>query len=302
MNNQKFLVVILGPTAIGKTALAIEVAKGLNTEIVSADSRQFFREISIGTAKPTGEELKAARHHFINSHSIAEDYNVGKFEEDAIALIEKVLDKKNSVVMVGGSGLYIDAVCKGFDKLPKADLKIRKQLTELYSAKGITALQKLLKEKDEEHCKKIDLSNPHRLMRALEVCLITGKPYSALRKGKKQKRHFSSIKIGLNMDREELYARINQRVDDMMKCGLLEEVKSVVEHKEKNALRTVGYKELFGYLEEKTDLQTAVEKIKQNTRNFAKRQLTWFRRDKEIKWFSPNEKEKMMAHIRAEMN
>lgn len=297
MNHQKFLVVILGPTGIGKTTLAIEVAKYFETEIISADSRQFFNELSIGTAKPRDEELKQIKHYFINSLSIKDDYNVGKFETDVIHLLENLFQKKNCAIMVGGSGLYVDAVCKGLDELPEADEEIRNQLTELYKTKGISTLCEMLKELDPEHYKKADMANPHRMIRALEVCLLTGKPYSILRKGKQVKRNFSVVKIGLNTDREKLYERINQRVDEMMSAGLLNEVKTLLKFRDKNALLTVGYKELFGYLDGKMDLNSTVELIKKNTRNFAKRQLTWFRRDKEIKWFEPHQADEIFAYI-----
>lgn len=296
--NNKFLIVVLGPTAVGKTTFAIDLANEFDTEIISADSRQFFREMNIGTAKPNKEELRQVKHHFINSLSIQDEYNVGMFEREALKTIETIFKKKDIAIMVGGSGLYINAVCNGFDDMPEADNGIRKQLTLLYQDKGIELLQKKLKESDEEHYNKIDLSNPHRLIRAIEVCMITGKKYSDFRKRENKNRTFTSIKIGLNIEREELYKKINLRVDDMMKSGLLEEVKSLSGFKHLNSLNTVGYKEIFEYLEEKTDLQSAIEKIKQHTRNFAKRQLTWFRKDKDIKWFYPAEKEQALLFLK----
>ena len=293
----KFLIVILGPTAVGKTAAAIDIAKDLGTEIISADSRQFFREMSIGTAKPTEQELRSVKHHFINSLSVTDEYNVGMFERDALKVLDKIFEKKNTAVMAGGSGLYINAVCDGFDEVPEADKEIRANITEMYKREGIEYLRSTLKKLDEEHYRKVDIKNPHRLIRAIEVCMTTGKPYSELRKGEKKKRNFTSVKIGLNMDREKLYQRINERVDEMMKAGLLEEVRSVAKHKNLNSLQTVGYKELFDHLDDKTDLARAVELIKQNTRNFAKRQMTWFRKDKNIKWFDAHEKEKIISYI-----
>ena len=293
------LIVILGPTAVGKTSLSIDVAKEFDTEIISADSRQFFREMNIGTAKPSDAQLKQVKHHFINSLSIKDEYNVGEFEKETLKVLEKIFSKKKTTVMVGGSGLYINAVCNGFDEVPSSDKKVRENIMEMYKQEGIEYLRSTLKKLDKEHYSKVDLSNPHRMIRAIEVCIVTGKKYSELRKGKKEKRSFSIVKIGLDMEREKLYERINSRVDEMMTDGLLEEVKSLSPFKHLNALNTVGYKELLEHLEGKHDLVRAVELIKQNTRNFAKRQLTWFRKDKEVKWFEPSEKEKITALVKS---
>lgn len=295
--NQKFLIVVIGPTAVGKTALSIAIAKKLNTEIVSADSRQFFKEMSIGTAKPSPDEILLVQHHFINSHSISDDYNAGKYEEEAVVFINNIFKTKNVLLLTGGSGLYIDAVCNGMDELPKADAKIREQLSDNLKQNGITALQQLLKEHDPVYYEKADLLNPHRLIRALEVCIVTGEPYSLFRKGDRKQRDFKIIKIGLNIAREELYEKINQRVDVMMQQGLLDEVRSLLPYKNQKALQTVGYNELFDYLEGKTDLESAVALIKQNTRRYAKRQLTWFGKDKEIKWFHPEELQEIIDYI-----
>jgi tRNA dimethylallyltransferase len=297
VKTNKFLIVIVGPTAVGKTALGVRLAKQFETEILSVDSRQFFREISIGTAKPSKNEMEGITHHFIDSHSISENYNVGKFETEAIQLLDELFQKKDIVTMVGGSGLYIDAVCKGFDELPEANPEIRKQIDTIYEEQGIVALQLMLKELDPVYHSQVDLSNPQRLSRALEVCLSAGKPYSALREGKIKSRNFNMIKIGLNTSREVLYDKINQRVDQMMRDGLLEEARSVLPFRNANALQTVGYKELFDHLDGKTDLKTAVDLIKQNTRRFAKRQLTWFRRDADIKWFEPEQIEEIVEYI-----
>ena len=294
---KKSLIVIIGPTAIGKTSLSIALAKELNGPVISADSRQFFKEMSIGTAKPSKEEMQGVPHYFIDSHSIVEDYNVGKFENEAIGLLEKLFQKHNVVLMVGGSGLYIDAVCKGFDKLPEADAELREKINSIFESKGMAGLQELLKDLDPEYYTKVDLQNRHRVSRAIEVCLCTGKPYSSLREGKNKERNFNSIKVGLNTSREVLYSQINQRVDEMMKQGLLEEVKALQAHKGLNALQTVGYRELFDYLDKKNDLFSAVELIKQNTRNFAKRQLTWFRKDPGIKWFEPDALEEIKKYL-----
>jgi len=294
----KYLVVILGPTAVGKTSLSIEIAKELKTEIISADSRQVFKEIRIGTAKLSKEEMQGISHHFINSHSIKEDFNAGKFEQEAIPLIERLFQSKNILVMAGGSGLYIDAVCNGFDHLPVADENVRKELNELFLNKGISELQNILKQKDTEYYAKVDLNNPHRLIRAIEVCLVSEKPYSSFRKAEKVKRNFKTIKIGINTNREKLYERINQRVDEMMQKGFLDEVKKVYPYRHFNSLKTVGYNELFDYLDGKLDLEKAIDLIKQNTRRFAKRQLTWFKKDKEINWFEPEEKEKILKFVK----
>lgn len=297
MKTNKFLIVIAGPTAVGKTALGVRLAEEFKTEVLSADSRQFFKEISIGTAKPSLPEMRGIPHHFIDSHSISESYNVGKYETEGIALLEKIFQSKNTAILVGGSGLYIDAICKGFDELPEADPEIREKIDLIFEEKGIEELQRMLQELDPEYYSKVDQSNPQRLSRALEVCMASGKTYSELREGKIKTRNFNIIKIGLNLPREALYERINKRVDEMMKNGLLDEARSVISFRSANALQTVGYKELFDHFDGRTDLKTAIELIKQNTRRFAKRQLTWFRRDQEIKWFEPGNDEKIMEYI-----
>ncbi|MES2285404.1 MAG: tRNA (adenosine(37)-N6)-dimethylallyltransferase MiaA [Bacteroidota bacterium] len=295
--SSKNLIVIVGPTAVGKTAMSIAIAKTFDCPVVSADSRQFFKEMNIGTAKPTETEIQGVTHYFINSHSITDDFNVGKYETEAIDLLEKLFQSNEKVILVGGSGLYIDAVCKGFDELPEADEEIRNKINLLLKTDGIEGLQKLLNELDINYYNKVDLQNPQRVSRALEVCLTTGKPYSELRKGKVKKRNFNIIKIGINTSRELLYDRINKRVDEMMKDGLLNEVKSLQDFKHLNALQTVGYKELFDHLGNNLDLNSAIELIKQNTRRFAKRQLTWFHRDEKIKWFEPNQSEEILRYI-----
>ncbi|WP_426668504.1 tRNA (adenosine(37)-N6)-dimethylallyltransferase MiaA [Mucilaginibacter sp. McL0603] len=286
---KKELIVIAGPTAAGKTAVAIKLAQQLKTEIISADSRQFYREMSIGTAKPSAEELSQAKHHFINSHSVTENFNVGDFEKQALQLLDKLFKTHDKVIMAGGSGLFIQAVTQGFDELPVADANIRSNLNQELAEKGIDFLQNRLKDADPVYYQQVDLNNPQRLIRALEVFETTGKPFSSYRKATINKRYFDCIKIGLNLPRDILYQRINQRVDDMIDQGLLEEVRSLLPYRNLNALNTVGYSELFDYLDGKIDLNTAVELIKQNTRRFAKRQLTWFRKDKEIKWFMADE-------------
>lgn len=297
MRPEKFLIILVGPTAVGKTALCVELAHLLHTEIISADSRQFFREMSIGSAKPTIAEMKGITHHFIDSHSIHEPYNVAQFEAEVIPRIERLFETNDLLLLTGGSGLYIDAICKGMDELPMADETVRQKIQLLLDEEGITGLQQLLKKLDPEYYHQVDLHNPQRLGRALEVCLVSGEPYSALRKGKQKQRNFHILKIGIDRPRPELYERINQRVDQMMKDGLLEEARRLFPYKHVNALQTVGYKELFDHLEGRLELTDAVELIKQHTRNFAKRQLTWFRRDPEITWFQPDQHQEILSFI-----
>jgi len=287
MNSIPTLIVIAGPTAVGKTDTAIWLAQHYGTEVVSADSRQFYREMSIGTAKPNAEELEAAKHYFINSHSITEDFTVGDYEKQALALLDKLFKTHDKVILAGGSGLYIKAVCEGFDELPDADPAIREQLNQELSEKGIAFLQEKLKAADPEYYQQADLNNPQRIIRALQVFESTGKPFSSFRKATVNKRPFNIVKFCVNLPREMLYERINRRVDIMVERGLVEEVRSLLPYRYLNALNTVGYSELFDYFDSKTDLETAISLIKQNTRNFAKRQLTWFRKDKEMHWVAP---------------
>lgn len=293
----KTLIVIVGPTGIGKTALAIELARHFSTEIISADSRQFFKEMEIGTAKPSPEELNAAPHHFINSHSIQTLFSTGDFEIQALQLMEDLFKKQDLLIMVGGSGLYIDAVCNGLDDLPDTDLNIREQLKQQLEEEGIESIKQQLKIYDPEYYEKVDQANPQRMVRGLEFFLSTGEKLSSYQTNSKKQRPFNIIKIGLNMDRAALYQRINHRVDQMMDAGLLEEVKGLKEYRKYNALNTVGYSELFDYLDGHIPLETAVDKIKQNTRRFAKRQLTWFRRDDNTAWFEPNASKAVILHI-----
>ncbi len=299
---EKTLIVLVGPTAIGKTALSIEIAKAFNTEIISADSRQFFMELNIGTAKPSQEEIKQVPHHLVGQLSICEDYNVGKFEIDALEIINRIFTTNNTCILTGGSGLYINAVCSGFDDLPPIDASIRENLNEKLQEKGIEYLQDLLKELDPEYFISVDINNPQRIIRALEVCLSTGKSFSSFRKGQTKVRDFNILKIGLDMERPELYQRINSRVDKMMQLGLAQEVKSLTDYQQKNALQTVGYKEFFDYYDGKNSLDNTIELIKQNTRRYAKRQLTWFRKDKEINWFKPNQQAEIISFIKQKIN
>jgi len=298
MASGKTLIVIVGPTAIGKTALAIEIAKQFSTEIISADSRQFFKEMEIGTAKPSAEELAAAPHHFINSHSVNTLFSTGDFEIQALKLMDELFKKHDLLVMVGGSGLYIDAVCKGLDDLPATDINIREQLNEQLATEGIEAIKGQLSRDDPEYYAKVDQSNPQRMIRGLEFFLSTGMKLSSFLTNSKKTRPFNIIKIGLNTDRAILYNRINLRVDLMMDAGLLDEVKALKDYRSYNALNTVGYSELFAYLDGEIDLEQAVDKIKQNTRRFAKRQLTWFRRDDHTTWFEPNRTDEVITFIK----
>jgi tRNA dimethylallyltransferase len=302
------LIVIAGPTAIGKTLLSIQLAKHFSCPVISADSRQFFKEMRIGTAKPSAEEMQGVTHYFIGSHAVTDNYNVGKFEKEAITLLDQLFETHELLILVGGSGLYIDAVCNGFDELPEADEVIRQKINTLLKTEGIEGLQQLLKQLDPAYYNLVDIQNPQRMSRALEVCLITGKPYSDFRKDKIKKRNFQCIKIALTTSRAVLYNRINLRVDQMMNEGLLEEVKSLERFKHLNALQTVGYKELFDclpLLEESKEqpavykqiLEKATDLIKQNTRRFAKRQLTWFRRDEQMKWFEPQDLTSILTYI-----
>ncbi|PCJ83424.1 MAG: tRNA (adenosine(37)-N6)-dimethylallyltransferase MiaA [Flavobacteriales bacterium] len=294
----KTLIVILGPTAVGKTALGIELAKDFSTEIISADSRQFYKEMAIGTAKPTAKEMQGIKHHFIDFLSIEENYTAGKFEKDALNCLEGIFQTKDMAIMIGGSGLYINAVCNGIDEIPEGNEEIRQQLNNKLEKEGIELLQKQLQELDAEYYTEVDVSNPRRLIRALEVCLTSDIPYSTLRKNSAKKRSFKIVKIGLHLEREELYNRINNRADLMIKNGLPAEAKKLYPFKTHNALQTVGYSELFDYFDGKHSLEKAVELIKRNTRRYAKRQLTWFRKDKEIEWFAPNELDAIEAHLK----
>ena len=282
---RKTLLTIVGPTAIGKTRMAIALATHFGTEILSCDSRQFFKELRIGTAVPSAEELAQVPHHFIQHKSIFESYSVGDFERDTIALLDKLFKKHDVVVMVGGSGLYAKAIIDGLDDFPEVDEVIRQELNEAYAQKGIEYLQELLKTLDEVQYNQMDVQNPQRLIRALEVCRASGKPYSSFLQRKEKQRDFTSVQIGLTADRTEVYERINKRVDMMLEEGLLIEAQDMMPYEHLNALQTVGYKELFSFFEGECSFEAAIEAIKMNTRRFAKRQFTWFQKDKRIKWF-----------------
>jgi tRNA dimethylallyltransferase len=291
------LLVIAGPTAVGKTSLAIDIAKTLSTEIISADSRQFYKELNIGVAAPTKEQLAEVKHHFVHHLSIVDYYNVSRFEHEVLQLLNQLFKKREYVIMTGGSGLYIDAVCKGIDVLPDPDPELREKLKTILKTEGLEPLKNQLKELDPDYYEKVDLQNPNRILRALEVCIITGEPYSKLRKNKLRKRDFEILKIGLDRPRKELFAIIENRVEEMIRSGLVDEVKSLDENRHLNALNTVGYKEIFEYLDGNWTLDHAIEKIKTNSRRYAKRQLTWFKRDQEYAWFHPEDKNKILDFI-----
>ncbi len=298
-----YLITIVGATAIGKTALSIKLAQHFKTDIISCDSRQFYKEMTIGTAVPDADELASATHHFIQNRSIHQDYNVGQFERDTLEKLDELFKTNTIVVMVGGSGLYVDAVLKGLNYFPDVAPEIRESLNKELSKNGLKSLQEQLKKLDVESYNTIELGNPHRLIRALEICIGTGKPYSYFKNKPKTPRNFTPIKIGLSADRKIIYNRINQRVDIMLENGLLDEAKRLHEHKHLNALQTVGYRELFDYLNGNISLDFAIEEIKKNTRRFAKRQNTWFKKDAEIQWYDfKGTIEKIIHHINSSFN
>ena len=292
-NQKPVLIVISGPTAVGKTDTGVELAKVFNTEIISADSRQFYKELRIGTAAPTQDEMQGIKHHFIGNLSIHDYYNVSKFENEVLESLKQLFKKNKYAILLGGSGLYINAVCEGIDELPDADVSLREKLNFEFNRNGIEYLRDKLKQLDPEFFAIVDKSNHKRLMRAIEVCITTGKTYSSLRLNEVKPRDFDIIKIGLNRDRQELFDRINNRVDIMIKNGLEGEARNLFPFRELNALKTVGYKELFEHFENKISLEQAITNIKTNTRRYAKRQLTWFKNDDLIKWFHPDETEKI---------
>ncbi|HSI69143.1 MAG TPA: tRNA (adenosine(37)-N6)-dimethylallyltransferase MiaA [Gillisia sp.] len=299
----KFLISVVGPTAIGKTSLSIKLAQAFNTEILSADSRQFYREMKIGTAAPTVEELAAAPHHFVHHISIEDDYSVGDFERDSLARSEELFEENKALVLVGGSGLYVKSLLEGLDNFPEVNPDIREELNEQLAETGLPPLQRQLQLLDPDYHKVVDLENPHRVIRALEISLGTGQPYSSFLKRPKAPRNFEPIKIGLTAPREVIYERINMRVDAMMDEGLAEEAQALYSRRKLNALNTVGYKELFAFFEGRMSLEEAVEEIKKNTRRFAKRQLTWFRKEEDIEWFEhTTNPEEIIIFIKEKMN
>lgn len=297
----KYLLVIGGPTAVGKTALSVRLAKHFKTEILSADSRQFYKEMNIGTAKPSAKEMQGVPHHFVDFISVKTPYDVGKYEKEALNCLEKIYRKHSTALLTGGSGLFIRAVCEGLDQFPEVSEEIRRQLISKYEKEGIEALQTLLQKQDPQYYREVDKQNPRRLIRALEVVAASGKPFSFFRKQTKKKRPFHSIKIMLNRTREALYTRINRRVEQMLEAGLEQEVRALWLFRDLSALKTVGYQEFFDCWAGKHDRPEAIRLLKQNSRRYAKRQLSWFRRDSEFRWFHPDEAEKIIAHIEKQM-
>tara|TARA_R110001583_G_scaffold43936_3_gene139559 strand:+ start:1168 stop:2079 length:912 start_codon:yes stop_codon:yes gene_type:complete len=293
----KTLIVLLGPTGVGKTDLSIRIARHYNTEITSSDSRQVYREMRIGTAVPEEEQLKTVKHHFIHSHSIHDYFSSWECEQKTLALLKDQFKDKDQMLMVGGSMMYIDAVCNGIDLIPTISPEIRKEVCDRYEEKGLEALQAELKELDPIFYEQVDLQNAKRVIHAVEVCLMSGKPYSSLRTNKTKERDFKIIKIGLNRDRAELYDRINQRVDIMVKEGQIEEAKALFEFRDLNSMNTVGYKELFEHFKGHISLDKSIELIKRNSRHYAKRQLSWFRRDEKIQWFHPDQEDEIIAYL-----
>lgn len=293
----KRLIVVVGPTASGKTDLSIAIARHYNAPIISTDSRQVYKGLKIGTAYPSDEQLQSVEHHFIAELELTEDFNCGEYEKRALERLDKLFEKGNTVVAVGGSGLYIRALCEGMDTLPEADSELRSELADTLLFGGVEALAEQLRELDPEYYKVVDRNNPARVMRALEVCLVTGMKYSELRKGEVKERDFQIVKVGVDVPREVLYDRINRRVDMMIEAGLVEEARAVLPYRHCNSLHTVGYREMFDYFDGKITLDEAVELLKRNTRHYAKRQMTWFRRDSEIAWFSPTDYPQIIKYI-----
>lgn len=295
--SHKVLLVLLGPTGVGKTNLSIRLAKHFSCPIVSADSRQLYRELKIGTASPFPEQLNAVQHYFIGSHSIFDTYNAGQYEQDVIHLLDNLFQEHNVILLVGGSMLYIDAVCNGMDDIPTIDTATRNFWQQQYADYGLQYLQQELKKQDPAYFQQVDIHNPKRIMHALEICSISKKTYSDLRTAKRKQRNFDIVKIGLTRPRLELYERINQRTNQMILAGLLQEATQLYPYRHLNTLNTVGYKELFTYIEEKCSFDEAIIKIQQHTRQYAKRQLTWFNKDKEISWFNMEDDEKLLYNI-----
>ncbi|MDP2335380.1 MAG: tRNA (adenosine(37)-N6)-dimethylallyltransferase MiaA [Bacteroidota bacterium] len=296
------LIVVLGPTGVGKSAISLQLAKHYQSEIISADSRQFFSELCIGTAVPPVEDLNAITHHFIQSRSIFDYYNVSSYESEALHLISQLFQRKNPLILTGGSMLYVDTICKGIDDIPTVDPAIREEVTQWYGENGIEALRQRLLVADPEYYRIVDLNNPKRLLHAIEIHQMTGKPFTSFRKKTVKERPFRILKIGINQDRKLLYERINGRVEQMMEAGLLDEAKSVYPHRKLNSLNTVGYKELFSHLDGDCSLEEAVDLIKRNTRKYARKQLTWFRHDPEVEWFEPEHIQEIIAFADRKMH
>ena len=296
------LIVLLGPTGVGKTELSLRVASHVGSPIISADSRQLYKELVIGTAAPTAEQLARIKHYFVGTRSLTDYYNASQFEEEVLLCLENLFQSTSNVVMTGGSMMYIDAVCNGIDELPTVSQEIRTNLMKRFEVEGLDPIREDLKRLDPQHYNEVDLNNYKRVIHALEICLMTGRPYSELRTNTKKTRPFRIIKIGLTRDREELCDRINARVDQMMRDGLLEEARHVYPYKHLNSLNTVGYKEMFNYLDGEWPLDFAIEKIKRNSRVYARKQMTWFKRDKEINWFHPDNIEGILTFLDEQLN
>lgn len=300
MNNKKNLIVLIGPTGVGKTDLSIKIAEKYGSPIISADSRQLYSDLKIGTAAPTEEYLKRVKHYFVGTLKLTDYYSAAQYESEVISLLEELFKTNDTILLTGGSMMYIDAICKGIDDIPTVDNETRQMMMEKYEKEGLERLCAELKLLDPEYYSIVDLKNPKRVIHALEICYMTGKTYTSFRTGNKKQRPFDIIKIGLCRDREELYNRINKRVDIMINDGLVDEVKSVYQYKDLNSLNTVGYKEIIQYLEGNCTLESAIEKIKQNSRIYSRKQMTWFKRDNEIKWFHPDREDEIMEYIKAE--
>lgn len=301
MENKPTLIVLLGPTGVGKTNISLKLAEHFGCQIVSSDSRQFYRELKIGTAAPTDGQLKRVKHYFIGSHSIFDDYSAGQYEQDANELLNKLFENQKVGMLVGGSMMYIDAVCNGMDDIPTVDAETRSFWQKQYSDFSLEYIQNELKRLDPKHYEEVDLQNSKRVLHALEICSITGKPFSDIRTGKRKERPFNIVKIGLNRPREELYERINYRVDEMMAEGLLQEAEQFYKYRQLNTLNTVGYKELYEYMAGNWTLEFAVNMIKQDSRRYAKRQMTWFNRDKEIHWFNPDNEMEIIEFVDSQL-
>ena len=301
MDNKKTLIVLIGPTGVGKTDLSIKIADKYGSPIISADSRQLYSDLKIGTAAPTEEYLKRVKHYFVGTLKLTDYYSAAQYESEVISLLEELFKRNNTILLTGGSMMYIDAICKGIDDIPTVDSETRLMMMEKYEKEGLDRLCAELKLLDPEYYSTVDLKNPKRVIHALEICYMTGKTYTSFRTGNKKQRPFDIIKIGLCRDREELYERINKRVDIMIKEGLVDEVKSVYEYRNLNSLNTVGYKEIIQYLEGNCTLGFAIEKIKQNSRIYSRKQMTWFKRDNDITWFHPDKEEEIMEFIESKL-
>ncbi|NDV65956.1 tRNA (adenosine(37)-N6)-dimethylallyltransferase MiaA [Bacteroides sp. 224] len=295
----KFLIVLIGPTGVGKTELSLRIAEEFNTSIVSSDSRQLYADLKIGTAAPTPEQLQRVPHHFVGTLKLTDYYSAAQYETEVLQLLDSLYTQTNVVLLTGGSMMYVDAICKGIDDIPTVDTDTRQLMLQRYETEGLERLCAELKLLDPEYYQIVDLKNPKRVIHALEICYMTGKTYTSFRTQKKKERPFRIIKIGLTRDREELYARINQRVDIMIEDGLLDEVRSVYPYRHLNSLNTVGYKELFRYLDGEWELPFAIEKIKQNSRIYSRKQMTWFKRDTEIQWFHPEKETEILSYLRS---